>query len=178
MCSWVHLFIQNSYHVALTILSTGYSHSVEGKDFLDPLRVPSWVWRLNWYRQTNRRKEYKLMKDKSYVGASQVELVVKNPPASAGRHRRCTFDPQIRKIPWRRAWLPTPVFLPRESHGQRSLAGAVHRVTQSQTWLKQLSMHTRFVLHGWLHKEMKTQRNSKTWDVSARFDREGTVREE
>ena len=27
------------------------------------------------------------------------------------------------KIPWRREWLPTPVFLPGESHGQRSLAG-------------------------------------------------------
>ena len=33
------------------------------------------------------------------------------------------FDPQVRKILWRREWLPTPVFLPRESHGQRSLAG-------------------------------------------------------
>ena len=56
--------------------------------------------------------------------------------------------------------------------------GEVHRVTQSQTWLKQLSTHTHFMLHGWLHKDMKTQRNSKTWDVSARFDGEGTVREE
>ena len=27
------------------------------------------------------------------------------------------------KIPWRRAWQPTPVFLPGESHGQRSMAG-------------------------------------------------------
>ena len=29
--------------------------------------------------------------------------------------RRCGFDPQIGKIPWRREWQPTPVFLPRES---------------------------------------------------------------
>ena len=29
----------------------------------------------------------------------------------------------IRKIPWRRKWLPTPVFLPGEFHGQRSLMG-------------------------------------------------------
>ena len=34
----------------------------------------------------------------------------------------CRFDPCIRKIPWRRKWQPTPVFLPGESHGQRSLA--------------------------------------------------------
>ena len=33
------------------------------------------------------------------------------------------FDPWVGKIPWRRAWKPTPVFLPGESHGQRSLAG-------------------------------------------------------
>ena len=33
------------------------------------------------------------------------------------------FDPWVRKIPWRRAWQPTPVHLPAESHGQRSLAG-------------------------------------------------------
>ena len=37
--------------------------------------------------------------------------------------RRRGFDPWVREIPWRRAWLPTPVFLPGEFHGQRSLAG-------------------------------------------------------
>ena len=39
------------------------------------------------------------------------------------RHKRCRFDPWVRKIPWRRAWQPTPVFLPGESQGQRSLVG-------------------------------------------------------
>ena len=33
------------------------------------------------------------------------------------------FHPWVGKIPWRRAWHPTPVILPGESHGQRSLAG-------------------------------------------------------
>ena len=37
--------------------------------------------------------------------------------------RRPGFDPWVRKIPWRREWQPTSVFLPGESHGQRSLAG-------------------------------------------------------
>ena len=37
--------------------------------------------------------------------------------------RRPRFDSWVRKIPWRRKWQPTPVSLPRESHGQRSLAG-------------------------------------------------------
>ena len=39
------------------------------------------------------------------------------------RHKRYWFDPWVGMIPWRRAWQPTPVFLPEESHGQRSLAG-------------------------------------------------------
>ena len=34
------------------------------------------------------------------------------------------FDPWAGKIPWRCEWLPTPVFLPREFHGQRSLVDA------------------------------------------------------
>ena len=37
--------------------------------------------------------------------------------------RRPGFDSWIRKTPWRREWQPTSVFLPGESHGQRSLAG-------------------------------------------------------
>ena len=38
---------------------------------------------------------------------------------------RPDFDPWVGKIPWRRAWQPTPVFLPGESHGLRSLAGGL-----------------------------------------------------
>ena len=37
--------------------------------------------------------------------------------------RRPRFDPWVGKIPWRMEWQPTPVFLPGESHGQRSLVG-------------------------------------------------------
>ena len=33
------------------------------------------------------------------------------------------FVPSVGKIPWRRAWRPSPVLLPGEFHGQRSLAG-------------------------------------------------------
>ena len=48
--------------------------------------------------------------------------MVKNSPANAG-DMRLGFDPWVGKIPWRRHWPPTPVFLPGRSHGQRSLAG-------------------------------------------------------
>ena len=33
------------------------------------------------------------------------------------------FDPWVKKIPWKRAWLLTSAFLPGESHGQRSMVG-------------------------------------------------------
>ena len=39
------------------------------------------------------------------------------------RRKTCQFDPWVRKILWRREWQSTPVFLPGESHGQRSLVG-------------------------------------------------------
>ena len=44
---------------------------------------------------------------------------VKNLPAM----QETWFNPWIGKISWRRKWPPTPVFLPGEFHGQRSLAG-------------------------------------------------------
>ena len=51
-------------------------------------------------------------------------LVVKSPSIMQElREAWHGFDPCIWKIPWRRAWQPTPVFLPGESHGQRSLVG-------------------------------------------------------
>ena len=46
----------------------------------------------------------------------------KEPACQHRRHKRWGFDPWVGKIPWRRAWQPTPVFLPKESHKQRSLA--------------------------------------------------------
>ena len=52
-----------------------------------------------------------------------MALVVRNPPANAGDVKRHGFDPWVGKIPWRMAKQPTPVFLPGESHGQRSPAG-------------------------------------------------------
>ena len=55
--------------------------------------------------------------------ASQVVLVVKTLPASAGDIRGVGSIRGSGRFPWRRAWQPTPVFLPGESHGQRSLVG-------------------------------------------------------
>ena len=57
------------------------------------------------------------------------------------RQRRCWFDPWIRTIPWRRKWQHTPVFLPGESHGQRTLVGYSPWVTKRWTRLKRMSMY-------------------------------------
>ena len=48
--------------------------------------------------------------------------MVKNLPAMQ-ENIRLGFDPWVRKIPWRKEWLPILVFLPGKSHGQRSLEG-------------------------------------------------------
>ena len=39
------------------------------------------------------------------------------------RYKRCGIDPWVGKMPWRREWQPTSVFLPRKFHRQRSLEG-------------------------------------------------------
>jgi len=38
-------------------------------------------------------------------------------------YKKCRLDPWVGKIPWRRAWQPTPLYLPGKSHGQRNLVG-------------------------------------------------------
>ena len=49
------------------------------------------------------------------------------------RHKRCGFDPWVRKKPWRKKWKPTPVFWPREFHGLCSPWG--HKESDTTEWL-------------------------------------------
>ena len=73
---------------------------------------------------------------------------------SDGKESSCNvgdprFEPWIRNIPWRRKWQPTLVFLPRKSHGQRSLVGyslCVHKRVGHSWVIKQQSLHK----HSWL----------------------------
>ena len=75
--------------------------------------------------------------------ASQVALVVKNPPANAGdaRDAGSITGSGVRKIPWSRKWQPALVFLPGKFHGQRNLVsyspwvhGAAKSWTQLSDW--------------------------------------------
>ena len=65
--------------------------------------------------------------------ASLVAQMVKSPPEMQ--------EIRVWSLGWedprKREWLPTPVFLPGESHGQRSMAGYSPWVTKSQTWLSE-----------------------------------------
>ena len=59
--------------------------------------------------------------------------------------RRPGFNPRVGKFPWRREWLPTPVFLPGKSHGERSLVGYSprgHKELDTTEWLIHTHTHT------------------------------------
>ena len=83
------------------------------------------------------------------IWASQVVLVVKNPPANAGDIRGLSLICELERFPWRRAWQPTPVLLPGESHGQRSLmclqSIGSHRVRHG--WRDLARMHMNLYNH-------------------------------
>ena len=82
------------------------------------------------------------------------DAVVKNLPANAGNMRR-GFHPWVGKIPWRRAWQPTAVFLPGESQRQRSLVGyspSGHRVEHDWSRSARTHAHTQvFSIHLLIH---------------------------
>ena len=68
------------------------------------------------------------------AGASGEE-----PTCQCRRHKRGGFDPWVRKISWRREWLPILALLPGESHGQRSLADDSPWLTQRWVWWSDLA---------------------------------------
>ena len=72
----------------------------------------------------NRDKNHSEKTVFSISGAGKTgQLHVKNETRISLQCKWPEFDPWIRKIPWRREWPPTPVFLPGEFHGQSSLTG-------------------------------------------------------
>ena len=73
-----------------------------------------------------------------------MALVVKNLPTSAGDMRDLGLIYRFGRSPWRRAWQPTPVFLPGESHGQRRLAGYSPWGHKGSVTTKRVSMQ-----HAW-----------------------------
>ena len=73
--------------------------------------------------------------------------------------RRPGFNPWARKIPWRRKWQPTPVFLPAEFHGQRSLVGYSPRGLKKSDMTEWLTLS--FSGLSWVPKNKFNQRSEK-----------------
>ena len=72
------------------------------------------------------------------------------------RYRRRGFDPWVRKIPWRKAWQPSPVFLPGESQGQRRLAGY-------SPWGRKESDGTEVTEHSTQQVFIKKKKSPRKW---------------
>ena len=84
------------------------------------------------------------------------------------RHKRPGLDPWVGQTPWRRPWLPSPVFLPGDSHGQRSLAGyssGGHRVRLD--WTDLTRTHSSLHTTAWCHSPSLV--HQRTDFVSRRF---------
>lgn len=75
------------------------------------------------------------------VWASQLALALKNPPASGGDTWESDLTPGLGRAPWRRAWPLTPVLLPGDPTARGARGATFHRVSQSQTCLRQLGTH-------------------------------------
>ena len=83
----------------------------------------------------------------------------KEPACQGKRPKRHGFHSWVGKIPWRRAWELTPVFLPGESHGQRSLAGYLRSkgsLRDRHNWSDLACMHTYIYIPWWLSGKEST----------------------
>ena len=67
---------------------------------------------------------------------------------------RCRTDSWAGKIPWRRAWKPTPVFFSREPHGQRSLAGYSPQDCKESD-MTEATQHTHMHFSNYFKKKLK-----------------------
>jgi len=106
------------------LLVLGMDRTLWKCNFPDPSQEPIWYAGI----QTNQQL---------FSALSMVFPRWCNGKESTCQCRRCKrqgFNPWVRMIPWSRKWQPTPVFLPRKFHGQRSLVGyTVHGRAKSHT---------------------------------------------
>ena len=164
----------DSYWGVLANWASGVSQGLSSFSLTMALRLLFWLWTSTGFimvdhRMTSMQASQPLLLQflffssffLSFLFCQKLLLSIGFPDGSEVKNlpirlepQECGFNPWLGKIPWRRAWQPTPVFLPGESHGQRGDWWViVHKVTKSWTPLKQLSMYTLYYL---LEKEMAT----------------------
>ena len=111
--------------------------------------------------------------------------LVKNPLANAGDTRDHGFSSWVWKVPWRRRWQSTPVFLPGESHGERSLAGynpqghkELDMTEHAYTYIHICKIYSQWEFAVWHRSStgysVTPYRGGMTWEVGGRFRREET----
>ena len=112
-----------TFHFSLSCIGEGNGNPLQCSCLENP-RVGG-PWWATVYGVAQSRTRLKWLSSSSSIaclgfpgGASGKE-----PACQCRRLKRCWFDPWVGKLPWRKPWQPTPVFLPGESHGQRSLVG-------------------------------------------------------
>ena len=122
-----HLYLWADYKAHIMCL--GYESRRSSQDHR--IERP-WVHLLSWAHQNCnylQNNYWRKRPEATITGVLQVKMGFpggasgKEPTCQCRRHKRCRFIPWVGKIPWRRTWQPAPVFMPRESHGQRSLVG-------------------------------------------------------
>ena len=147
----------------------------------------TWVWSLGWEVPWRRkwqptpvllpRKSHGQRSLVSWLGKLPRWLSCKECACQCKRLKRHRFNPWVRRILWKRAWHPIPVFLPGESHGQRSLVGLHSMGLQSRTQLKWLSTYKEhegkdhfYFVHCWI--SLQPSRHSKNWQNKERKEKQ------
>ena len=141
------------YLLASTLLSNS-------QQFLPPPNFSAFSPKDDFYKANNNALLQLLFSPTSLVTKQHSYLLVlldglpnsllpssKEPACHCRRQKKHGFDPWSRKMPWGRAWQPTPVFLPGVSHGQRSLVAFRPQSHKEQAKLRWLTMHAQLAWH-------------------------------
>ena len=106
-----------------------WAFAVVGEKYFTPQEVSGWHRTLSTIPKVEAPSpenweggDCTLLMEELRGGMWEMPLSVSALQVSCLQCSRPGFDPWVGKIPWRKAWQPTPVLLPGESHGQRGLA--------------------------------------------------------
>ena len=113
---------QLHFYFSLSCIGEGNSNPLQCSCLENPRDGGVWWAAIYGVAQSQTRLKRLSSSSRDHCRYFPSGSAVKNLP-QCRRHRRCGFDPWVRKILWRRAWQPTPVFLPGESQGRGSLVG-------------------------------------------------------
>ena len=127
-CLWHHFLIHKPQW---TRIQTRERHPSPHSLLLSPLSCPQTSQKPQRVIKEELKRRNRISRVSPVQELWQFGCVVGFPSGASGKRtclpvqetKRRGFNAWVRKILWKRAWQPTPVFLPGESHGQRSLMG-------------------------------------------------------